>query len=71
MVTHPSTNPARRALTSFMRQTPLTTMPCRKRVCVCVGVSQDDIRKIESERDHAEAALKSQISAEKRQMLGK
>ena len=40
-------------------------------VCVCVGVSQDDIRKIQSERDHAEAALKSQISAEKRQMLGK
>jgi len=46
-------------------------MPCRKRVCVCVGVSQDDIRKIQSERDHAEAALQSQISAEKRQMLGK
>jgi len=28
-VTHPSTNRARRALTSFMRQTPLTTPPRR------------------------------------------
>ena len=27
MVTHPSTNRARRALTSFMRRTPLTTTP--------------------------------------------
>ena len=28
-VTHPSTNRARRALTSFMRRTPLTTTPRR------------------------------------------
>ena len=33
MVTHPSTNGARRALTSFMRRTPLTTTP---RVCLLV-----------------------------------
>jgi len=29
-VTHPGTNRARRALTSFMRRTPLTTTPCRR-----------------------------------------
>ena len=29
-VTHPGTNRARRALTSFMRRTPLTTMPRRQ-----------------------------------------
>ena len=31
-VTHPSTNRARRALTSFMRRTPLTTTP-RRQMC--------------------------------------
>ena len=30
MVTHPSTKRARRVLTSFMRWTPPTTMPCRQ-----------------------------------------
>jgi len=29
-VTHPSTNRARRALTLFLRRTPLTTTPCRQ-----------------------------------------
>ena len=33
-VTHPGTNRARRALTSFMRRTPLTTTPRRQRVAV-------------------------------------
>jgi len=32
-VTHPSANRARRALTSFMRQTPLTTTPRRQPSC--------------------------------------
>ena len=35
-VTHPGTNGARRALTSFMRRTPLTTTPRRRPGCVCV-----------------------------------
>ena len=41
-VTHPGSNRARRALTSFMRRTPLTTTPRRQPcvcVCVCVGYS--------------------------------
>ena len=33
-VTRPSTNRARRALTSFMRRTPLTTTPRLQQVCV-------------------------------------
>ena len=36
-VTHPGSNRARRALTSFMRRTPLTTTP-RRQPCVCVCV---------------------------------
>jgi len=38
MVTHPSIHWARRGLTSFMRQMPLTTMPhCGECVCVCLS----------------------------------
>ena len=37
-VTHPGTNQARRALTSFVRRTPLTTMP-RHQLCTAVMCS--------------------------------
>jgi len=40
-VTHPGTNRARRALTSFMRRTPLTTAPRRQ-------VSLHDVAKLEA-----------------------
>ena len=38
-VTHPSTNPARRRLTSFMRRTPLTTTPRRQPVIFILSLS--------------------------------
>jgi len=36
-VTHPGTNRARRALTSFMRRTPLTSTPCRQPILYAAG----------------------------------
>ena len=42
MVTHPGTNRGRRALTSFMRRTPLTTTP-RRQHDSCVFCSYPDV----------------------------
>jgi len=40
-----------------------------KNKCYQLLLSQNDIHKLQSERDHTEAALKSQISTEKQQMF--